>query len=155
MLKNEKGQSFIEMLLVLPLLLMVIVFFIEMGFIMYDMAVVNYAASSTVIQAAAEGQFTDTICSTTADYLHNWTSNGKELNIIRSDSPQLDSDAIVIYGPGAGDKFQRGNIITVGVIYPIKFKIFLLNNLADWTISEDNLNLKARASAASEVYFEP
>lgn len=155
MLKNERGQAFIEMLFVLPLLLMLAFFIIEMGFVMYDLAVVNYAASSAAVEAARQGQFTTETGERTMAYLRDWSSNGGNFNLVRSNVPGNDLDSIVVYGPGADEQFQRGDIITIGVCYPVRFKTFLMDALASWTVDEQELILKARASAVSEVYFEP
>ncbi|MGI5922115.1 MAG: TadE/TadG family type IV pilus assembly protein [Syntrophomonadaceae bacterium] len=155
MLKNERGQAFIEMLFVLPLFLMLAFFIIEMGFVMYDLAVINYAASSTAVEAARQGQFTTATGDRTMAYLRDWSSNGRNFNIVRRSVPGKDIYSIIVYGPGAGDKFQRGDIITIGVCYPVRFKTFLMDALASWTVDEQELFLKARASAMSEVFFEP
>lgn len=153
--KNQKGTAFIEWLFILPMIIMVFSFGIEMGFAMYDFSTINYVASSTVIEAARKGEFDDEIAVRNAEYLSNWTSRGRDSDIIRSDTPLVDPKRVVVWGPPSGNKFQRGQTITVGVSYPIEFKIFYMDALAHWIIADQKLALKARASALSEVYFEP
>lgn len=153
--RNQRGTAFIEWLFILPMIIMIVSFGIEMGFAMYDFSTINYAASSTALEAARKGEFDDEIAVRTAEYINNWTSSGKDLGIIRSDSPFVDPKQVVVWGPSSGSKFQRGQMITVGILYPIEFKMFYMDALAHWVIDDQKLALKARASALSEVYFEP
>ncbi len=148
-------MGFIELLFILPLILMIVTFAFESGFIMYDFSTINYTASSMAIEAARNGSFDNEIASRGGDYLKGFTSQGAESGILRSNSFYIDPANIVIWGPAENQSFQRGELITVGICYPIKFKLFYMDALAGWLIEEEKLNLKGRASAMSEVYFEP
>lgn len=154
-LKNQRGTAFIEWLIILPMIIMIISFGIEMGFAMYDFATINYVASATAIEAARKGEFDDEVAVRTAEYLTNWTSVGKRMDIVRSDTAITEPEQVVVWGPPTGEKFQRGQMITVGLSYPIEFKAFYMDTLAHWIVADQRLALKARASAPSEVYFEP
>jgi len=151
--KNQKGSQSIEMLIVLPLLLMMFFMIVEMGFVMYDFVSVNYVANSMAVQAATTGEFTDVIKTSGANYLRDWTVGGKNLNVSYAQSPLQQQGTIVIWGPESGTKFNRGQTITVGVVYPVQYKTFIMQGMA-WLVNQQELYLKAQASAASEVYIE-
>lgn len=155
-LKNERGSQFIELLIVLPFLLMIFFMIVEMGFVMYDFVTVNYAATTAAAEAARAGGFTNEVRSEIGDYLKNWTTAGETLNLdAQATIPSPEDNTIVVWGPPPGEVFQRGSTIEVGVIYPVKFKTLLVDRFCRWMVQEENLTLKARAAALSEVYFEP
>lgn len=153
-LTDKRGQAFIEMLFVLPLLLLIFFVIMEMGFVMYDFAVVNYAASSAAVEAARKGQFDDDVADRVENYLVNYSSNGKNVQVVRSEFNVTYSTQITLWGPDSGSRFQRGDIITVGVNYPVRFKLFFIDSLAKWVVDECSLTLKSSASAMSEPYIE-
>lgn len=155
--KNSIGSFSIEALFVLPALLMLFFFIIEMGFVMYNWAVVNHAASAAAVEAAMTGRFSADIRQTAADQIANWTSDGKTMNInsLGTSLPEsVQADTIYIYGTDANTDVQRGNIIDVGVVYPFKFKTFVFDALGRWATGENQIVLKANMKAASEVFFE-
>lgn len=155
--KNNHGSFSIEALFVLPALLMLFFFIIEMGFVMYNWAVVNHAASAAAVEAAMMGRFSADIRQSTAEHIRDWTTDGKTMNI---DSlgvlppANFNPNTIYIYGTNVGTDIQRGNIIDVGVAYPFKFKTFAFDALGRWTTGESQVVLKANMKAASEVFFE-
>ncbi|SMB95728.1 TadE-like protein [Thermanaeromonas toyohensis ToBE] len=154
-LKDERGNSLIEALLVLPLFLILFFLLIEMGFVVYDWAVVNYATASAAAKASSEGRFSETIRQETAAYLKQWTVNGKDLGVdFLAGAPYYSSDTMVIWGTPAGMNVQRGQEIVVGVVYPVRFKTFLVGALGQWLIQEEQLTLKTRAVTTSEAFFE-
>ncbi|NLX02679.1 MAG: hypothetical protein GXY40_09150 [Syntrophomonadaceae bacterium] len=156
-MKNKRGQAFIELLLVLPLFLLIFAVIIEMGFIMYDFAVIHYAASTAAVEAARQGDFTTSTQQRTADYLTQWTSNKTVQGVAFAPeySSPTTTDQIIICAPTSGVKYQRGNVMSVKIIYPVKFKLFFIDSLANWALKEEHLTLKSQAIAMSEEYFEP
>ena len=153
LLSNQKGSQSVEMLIVLPLLLMMFFMIVEMGLVMYDFVSVNYVANSMAVQAATRGEFTDSIKGDGANYLRTWTTEGKNITVNYAQTPQQVAGAAVIWGPPSGQKFNRGQLITVGVVYPVRFKTFVMRGLA-WLVESQDIYLKAQATAASEVYIE-
>lgn len=155
LLRGERGNSLIEALLVLPVFLMIFFLLTEMGFVVYDWAVVNYATASAAARASSEGRFSESIRQETAAYLRQWTVNGKEMAVdFLAGAPYYSGDTIVIWGTPAGTNVQRGQEIVVGVVYPVRFKTFLVGTLGQWLIREEQLTLKTRATAISEEFFE-
>jgi Flp pilus assembly protein TadG len=155
-LKNERGSQFIELLIVMPFLLMIFFMIVEMGFVMYDFVTVNYAAATAAVEAARAGEFSDEIRAEIGDYLKDWTTTGKTLDLdIHATAPVPEDNTIIVWGPPSGQIFQRGNTIEVGVIYPVKFKSIVVDSFCRWLVKEENITLKSRAAALSEVYFEP
>lgn len=150
-----RGSQTIEMLFVLPLLLMVFFMIIEMGFVMYNFVTVNYTAASAAVEAARSGSFNASVRTSTEEYLVNWTTDGKAKEVYHTTTPIDPDGAIVIWGPPPDQIIQRGDPIEVGVIYPIRFKSFVMDSMCRWIVQENALTLKARAVAMSEVYFEP
>lgn len=157
--KNQKGTAFIEWLFILPMIIMIVSFAIEIGFIMYDFATINYTASSMAVEAARKGDFDQDIYSRGALYLRDWTSS-KDMKVYYASSRWAQWPEDCKAGPKdvfiwATDKntFQRGDVITVGVCYPVQFKIFFMDQLGDWIIKDDLLYLKAKASALSEPFI--
>lgn len=142
------------------MIIMIVSFSIEIGFIMYDFATINYAASSMAVEAARKGQFDHDVYMRGAIYVHEYTSS-KDMYIDYEWSGWAYWPDDCMYGPGNtvfwaprfGFKFQRGDVITVGVCYPVQFKIFFIDQLAHWIIKDDLLYLKAKASALSEPFI--
>lgn len=142
------------------MIIMIVSFSIEIGFIMYDFATINYAASSMAVEAARKGQFDDDVCYRGAIYIEEYTS-GKNMYVDYEcswwaywpDGCMYGPGYTVIWAPWFGLKFQRGDVITVGVCYPVQFKIFFIDKLAHWIIKDDLLYLKAKASALSEPFI--
>lgn len=153
--KERRGNTFIETLLVLPVFLMIFFFLVEMGFLVYDWAVVNYATASAAARAASEGGFSEDTRLEIADYLGRWTVNSKDLSVdYLASAPYYSPGTIVVWGTPAGVNVQRGVQVVVGVMYPVGFKTFLVGALGNWLVQEENLVLKTRAAAVSEAYFE-
>lgn len=153
--RGKRGSPSIEMLLVLPLLVMMLFLIIEMGLVMYDFVTVNYAASTAASEAARNGSFDDNIRQNISNYLRDWTTSGTELqHNAGATGPYESQDTVVVWGPPSDQQFQRGEIIEVGVVYPVRFQTFLIRGFQDWTVPNP-ITLKARAAARSEVYFEP
>lgn len=156
-LRRRKGSVTLEMLANLPILLIILTFIIEGGFIMYDWAVINYATASAAVNAAANGGFSEAIRLQTADYLQRWTSEGKDIEfyVLAEQSPESGSgNEAVVWGTDPEFKVQRGEDIEVGVYYPIKFKVFIMDALSNFLVQENHIALRAHAVAPSEVYFE-
>ena len=160
--KNQKGSAFIEWLFILPMIIMIVSFSIEIGFIMYDFATINYAASSMAVEAARKGKFDSDVCSRGARYVQEYTSskNIKDMgvryapNAVRWPEDCMDNEgAACIWAPWFGFEFQRGDVITVGVCCPVQFKIFYMEQLGHWIIKDNQLYLKAKASALSEPFI--
>ena len=156
MIRDKRGSYSLEALFNLPVFIMLFFLIFETGFLMYDWAVVNYAASSAAVLACKEGQFSESIRSETAQYLRQWTSNGKDLSYdIYADSPYESQNTVVIWGTDPSLRVQRGGTITVGVVYPVHFKSFIVNAMAKWLVQDNRITLKAGATGSSEVFFEP
>lgn len=154
MIRNNRGSQSIEMLFVLPLILMLFFMVVEMGFIMYDFVAVNYIANSMAVQAATQGCFTQDIRDSGANYIRTWTTGGHNIGINASATiPAPSENTAVIWGPSSGQKFNRGQMIEVGIIYPIKFKTFVMKGLS-WMVDEEKLYLRSNASAMSEIFIE-
>lgn len=153
-IRGKRGSPSIEMLLVLPLLIMMLFLIVEMGLVMYDFVTVNYAVTTAASEAAKDGSFNDSIRQNTAEYLKDWTTSGKGLQVDpNAVSPYSSQSSIVVWGPPANQEFQRGETIEVGAVYPVKFQTFLIRGVQDW-VTPEPITLKARAVARSEVYFE-
>lgn len=149
--KNQKGFLLIELLFIVPILVMIVSFIIEIGFIMYDMALLNYTASTMAVEAARKGCFDQDIYSRARQGIMQYIS--EDMPVVRSTEPVEAEGSIVVWGPSDTQKFQRGEIISVGIIKPVKFRLLYLDRIAHWVIEEKKFFLRARASAESEVYF--
>lgn len=153
LLKDTRGVTIVELLWVLPVLFMIFLFIIESSIIMYDFAVVNYFTSTAAEKAAMEGCFNDTIRQSLLNNL-KWTSNGKTYSAdISGTSPNYSPGVIVIYGTDKDTQIQRGNDITVGTVYPVQFKTFIIRGAFQWVVEQMELTLKAQAVSTSEKYF--
>ncbi len=155
LIEHNKGSATLETLANLPILLIILIFVIESGFIMYDWAVINYATASAAVNAAANGGFSEKIRLQTANYLQRWTSEGRNLEfyVMGEQFPESGNDAVV-WGTSSELRVQRGDDIEVGIYYPIKFKVFIMDTLSRFLVQEKHIALRAHAIAPSEVYFE-
>jgi len=157
MRKDCRGSVSIEALFVLPLLLMLFFFIIEMGFVMYNWAVVNHAASAAAVEAAMTGRFSTDIRQAAAEHIRDWTTDGKSmsLNDLCTLPPgNVGPNTIYVYGTDANTDVQRGGIIDVGIAYPFKFRSFIFDALGRWATGDNQVVLKVNMKAASEVFFE-
>jgi Flp pilus assembly protein TadG len=155
--KDCRGSVSIEALFVLPVLLMLFFFIIEMGFVMYNWAVVNHAASAAAVEAAMTGRFSADIRQATADHIRNWTTDGDSmsLNALGTAPPgSVNPNTIYVYGTDANTDVQRGGVIDVGVAYPFRFRTFFFDTLGRWVTGENQVVLRVNMKAASEVFFE-
>jgi len=157
MRKDCRGSVSIEALFVLPVLLMLFFFIIEMGFVMYNWAVVNHAASAAAVEAAMSGRFSADIRQAAAEHIRDWTTDGKDMsmNALGTAPPgSVGPNTIYVYGTDANTDVQRGNMIEVGVMYPFRFRTFFFDTLGQWVTEENQVVLKVNMKAASEVFFE-
>jgi len=155
--KDCRGSVSIEALFVLPVLLMLFFFIIEMGFVMYNWAVVNHAASAAAVEAAMTGRFSTDIRQATAEHIQNWTTDGQNmgLNAMGTSPPgSVGANTIYVFGTDTNTDVQRGNKIDVGIAYPFRFRTFAFDALGRWITGENQVVLKVNMKAASEVYFE-
>lgn len=155
--RNRRGQAFVESLFVIPILFMLFIFIVEMGFLMYNWAVLNFYTSSTAVTAATKGQFTDEIRLRLAQNINDWTVNSQGYNydITGTDQPgTLDNNTVYIYGTDRNTPVQRGSYINVNVNYPWHFKFFFIDSLSRFVVSEQQLQIKVNASVPSEVFIE-
>ncbi|SFH33854.1 TadE-like protein [Desulfotomaculum arcticum] len=155
--RDRRGQTFIEMLFVFPLLFMLFSFIVEMGFLVYDWAVLNYQCGTTAVKAATTGQLTSTLRESLAADIISWSANGKDYTyIVDGTGPPgtKDLNTVYIYGTDENTPVQRGQYITISVDYPWHYKFFLTDALASWVVSEKDLRLKVNASVPSEVFIE-
>jgi len=147
----------IEFMFVFALLFMLFTFISEMGFLLYDWAVVNYQASTAAVNAATKGQFSNEIRLRLAQGIHDWSVNGKNCtyNVAGADPPgSPDGSTVYIYGTDQDTPVQRGQYISVNVDFPWRFRFFLINTLAQWVIDEKDLRLRVNAVFPSEVFIE-
>ncbi|RKO66401.1 TadE/TadG family type IV pilus assembly protein [Desulfofundulus salinus] len=155
--KDSRGSVSIEALFIVAVLLMLFFFIVEMGFLMYDWAVVNHAASAAAVEAAMNGRFSADIRQATAEHIRKMTTEGSTMGIdaLETSLPgSVNPGTIYVYGTDPNSNVQRGGKIAVGVAYPFRFKTFLFDALGRWLIGENQIVLKAGMTAASEVYFE-
>lgn len=155
--RDRRGQSAVEMLFVFPLLFMLFTFMFEMGYLLYDWAVINYHTSTIAVSSATTGQFSNTIRLRLVQNLHDWTVNGKgyTYNADISSAPvTTDKNTVYIYGSDENTAVQRGQYIFVNVDYPWHFKFFLIDALAGWIVNEQDMRLHVNAAFPSEVFYE-
>lgn len=154
LLKDTRGLSAVELLWVMPVLFMMFLFIIESAFIMYDFAVVNYFTSTAAEKAAMEGSFNDTIRQSLQNNLRNWTSNGKKYGFdVSGTSGYYAPGVVVVYGTDRTTQVQRGDDIQVGVVYPVRFKTFIVRGTFQWVVEQTELTLKAWVVSSSEKYI--
>lgn len=154
-LRSCRGNAFVEALFVLPVYIFFVVAILESGFLVYDWVAVNYATSSAAVKAAVQGQFTPAIRQEAADYLRDWTVDGKSMNRdYMALSPRVESNTVVVWGTDPNQTVQRGGSIVVGVVYPVRFKILSVGGFGKWLVQQYDLSLKTRAVVMSERYFE-
>ncbi|MCL6479783.1 MAG: pilus assembly protein [Peptococcaceae bacterium] len=155
--KSRRGQAFVESLFVIPLLFMLFIFIVEMGFLVYNWAVINFHTCNTAVVAATKGRFTDEIRLRLAQNINDWTVNsrGYSYDVTGTDPPgSYAEDTVYIYGTDRDTPVQRGSYIHVHVNYPWHFKFFLVDSLSRFAVSEENLRIKVNASVPSEVFNE-
>lgn len=151
----ENGSYTIEALLVLPVILIVLFATLWGGSLMYTWTSVNYGALSGALDAAKNGEFSTGVRQAVASYLQNFTPGGKQLQVdYLATSAYENPGKIVVWGPAPGQKFNRGQTITVGVVCPVKVSSPLLSLLGQTVFGGDTIYLKARATARSEVFLE-
>ena len=153
---NKKGSYSLEALFVFPVILMMLIFVAELGFLMYDWAVVNYTVSSTAALAAKEGTFSTAARTSMQNYLKQWTTSGKALTYVNVSGTTYTPSPTqaIIYGTPSSSYVQYGGTITVGICFPYKFKTFTVNALSKWFIQNNQMYLRVQSSAISEVYRE-
>lgn len=154
--RDKRGSYSLEALFNLPVLLMLLLFIVEMGFLMYDWAVINYAVNSSAALAAKESTFTATNRAILQNYIKQWTSSGKNLTYtnVNGTSYTPNPSQAIIYGNSSTTYVQYGQPITVGICYPYKFKTFIVDAMSKWFVQDNQLYLKVQAVATSEVYRE-
>jgi len=155
--KNRRGQAFVESLFVIPLLFMLFIFIVEISFLMYNFAIINFYTGTMAINAATRGQFNDEVRLNLAQNINDWTVNsqGYSYDVFSAPPPAVPADnTVYIYGTDRSTPVQRGSYINVSVNYPWHFKFFIIDSLARFTVSEEKLRLKANASVPSEVFIE-
>jgi Flp pilus assembly protein TadG len=155
--RNRRGQAFVESLFVIPLLFMLFMFIVEMGFLMYNWSMLNFYTCSTAVVAATKGQFTDEIRLRLARNIDDWTVNsqGYTYDVTGADPPATPADnTVYIYGTDRNTPVQRGSYINVNVNYPWRCKFFMVDSAARFIVSEERLRLKVNASVPSEVFME-
>lgn len=154
---NRRGQVFMEAMFVIPLLFILFIFIVEMGFLMYNWAVINFHTGSCAVVAATRGQFSDEVRLRLAQNISDWTinSDGYSFDVAGTEVPGAPAgDTVYIYGTDRSFQVQRGSYISVGVNYPWHFKFFIIDGLSRFAVSEEKLRLKTSASVPSEVFFE-
>ena len=155
--KNRRGQAFVESLFVIPLLFMLFIFIVEISFLMYNFAIINFYTGTMAVNAATRGQFNDEVRLNLAQNINDWTANsqGYSYDVFSPTPPAVPADnTVYIYGTDRSTPVQRGSYINVSVNYPWHFKFFIIDSLARFTVSEEKLRLKSNASVPSEVFIE-
>ncbi|MCT4662830.1 MAG: DUF4320 family protein [Tissierellales bacterium] len=113
--KNNKGSAIIELLLILPLLIFLILFFVFLIVFGYDSHKFNRICDNYFEKALVEGQFTNTLKD---DFINELDDGGFNKDLVEITSPQsevLDSD---------DDTYVvRGNSIDVKIKYNKEYKI--------------------------------
>lgn len=154
---NRGGQTFFELLLALPIIFLMFYLSFEFGALLYNKAIINYSSGVAAVKAATKGQFTTDIRRGQADFIRSWTIGGKDYGYVVnevSEPPEPSENTVYIYGTDSNETVQRGSNISGYVIYPISFRIPLLDRLGS-TLSEDELLImKSHFDIPSEVYFE-
>jgi hypothetical protein len=155
-LKNDKGSTVIETVLIMPLIL--IIFFITIwgGQLMFTWSSINYSATTAAMTAAKTGEVTDQIGESALEDLKEWTPGNRDLgtSISRnSGGPPHIPGQIVFWTPNEGPVPWKNNI-TVGIIYPYKIDSPLLSFLGESFFGGDVIYLKGEAVAKSEVLPE-
>lgn len=150
--KDDRGSYTIEALFIFPLLLVFFVLTFWFGTLMYTWSTVNYASMQYALDIAKEGQKTGDITNAVKVKLGNVPIKDVT-KFSEHSSPYNDPNSIVIWTNG--NSFNRGDVITAGVVYPVKVPSPLLSILGKAAFGSDTIFLKAHATAKSEVYFEP
>lgn len=115
MIKEEKGQSLVEMALVLPLLLILLVGMIDLGRVLYTSMHLHLATQETV-RLGGLGASDAEMTSFAKDYVHVGDASLLETNIHPSD-----------------DQRVSGQYVTVTLEYPIEFITPFISNFVPST----------------------
>jgi Flp pilus assembly protein TadG len=155
--RNNRGSSVIETILVMPLIL--ILFFITIwgGQLMFTWTGVNYSATTAAMDAAKTGEVTEEIGQSALEQLKQWTPGGRDLGTSISRNaggPQGSQGEIVLWTPNVGPVAWK-NDITIAIVYPYKVDSPLLSFLGESFFGGNVIYLKGEAVAQSEVLPEP
>lgn len=152
-IRDERGSYTIEALFILPLLLVFFVLVFWFGVIMFTWSNVNYTAMQYALDIAKTGENKAEIRDAASARLMQLPL--RSASYVRASTMQeTDPGNIILWGPSPGERFNRGGLITVGVVYPVKVPVLLLSILGQAVFGSDTIYLKATATAKSEVYFE-
>lgn len=154
---EQRGQTFLELLIALPIIFLMIYSAFEFGSLFYNKAIINYSSSVAAVKAATKGQFSGEIRQSQADFIKNWAIGGKEYTYLVNDTnePSVPSEnTVYIYGTDKDTEIQRGSGISGYVIYPLKFKVPLMNKLGSVMTEDKLLIMRTHFDIPSEVFFE-
>lgn len=154
---DQGGQTFFELLFALPFIFFMLYLSFEFGALLYNKAIINYSSGVTAVKAATKGEFSVDIRRSQADFIENWTIGGKDYGYVVTEvnEPSKPSeDTVYVYGTDFNDTIQRGGNISGYVIYPIKFKIPVLDKLGTAVVEDSPLIMKSHFDIPSEVFFE-
>jgi Flp pilus assembly protein TadG len=155
--RDQGGQTFFELLLALPVIFLMIYLSFQFGVLLYNKAIINYSSGVAAVKAATKGQFTIDIRQNQADFIKSWTIGGRDYGYVVGEvngPTDPSADTVYIYGTDSNDTIQRGGNISGYVIYPIKFKIPLLDKLGGALSEDELLIMKSHFDIPSEVYIE-
>ncbi|MFZ5643869.1 MAG: TadE/TadG family type IV pilus assembly protein [Bacillota bacterium] len=155
--REQRGQTFLELLIAMPIIFLMIYSAFEFGSLFYNKAIINYSSSVAAVKAATRGQFTGDIRRSQAEFIKNWAIGGKEYTYLvnETNEPSAPSENIVyICGTDKDSEIQRGSNISGYVIYPVKFKVPILNKLGSVIAEDKVLIIKTHFDIPSEVFFE-
>lgn len=153
-IRDDRGSYTIEALFIFPLLLVFFVLTFWFGTLMYTWSSINYTAMQYALDIAKAGEDKQEFRDAAAARLMQLPLRSAS-SVDTPTAPVADPNKIVLWGPGIGQRFNRGDVITAGVVYPVKVPSPLLSILGQATFGSDTIYLKATATAKSEVYFEP
>ncbi|MGP4079833.1 TadE/TadG family type IV pilus assembly protein [Pseudalkalibacillus sp. R45] len=111
MIKNEKGQSMVEMALVLPLLLLILMGIFDFGRIMYTYMHLQLATQESV-RLGGLGRDDAAIIDFARDYIHVGDSSDLQVNISPNDSTR-----------------DSGDYMTVTLEYPVDYLTPLMSKI--------------------------
>ncbi|HEY8891448.1 MAG TPA: TadE/TadG family type IV pilus assembly protein [Clostridium sp.] len=110
-LKNEKGQSLVEFAILLPVLLLLLMGILEFGLMLNSYLTINNSAREGARLGIVEG------------------SNPEIYELIKTISPNLDSENLEVnITPNDGSR-KSGDTITVEVVYNYKVTIPIISNI--------------------------
>jgi len=153
-MRDERGSYTIETLFIFPIIL--VVFFLTLwgGVLAYTWSSVNYVAMTFALDAAKEGAVTDEILAAVTERVQHLPLKVEGVGVEIATAPQEKPDRIVVWGPSVGTFYNRGQPISVGIVYPVKVPSPLLRIVGQAVFGSDTIYLKAQATARSEVYRE-